>query len=161
MKPFKELYIGLKINPDNMAVMNMKPAEAIEFFKSNDEYDCETDAEAKGHYNCVFGVKPVCGHGVHPRQEGVKYSDVLGSLLQFSSGLQARHYHGHPRHSPQGAEGSLCKKALTQATQAPGGLQSWREVILSHPWRHRSGYRSYRSRWKWACCWRSRGNRRL
>jgi hypothetical protein len=85
MKPFKELYIGLKINPDNMAVMNMKPAEAIEFFKSNGEYDCETDAEAKGHYNCVFGVKPVCGHGVHPRQEGVKYSDVLGS----SSSLQA------------------------------------------------------------------------
>jgi hypothetical protein len=84
-EPYKGVYIGLSTNSDNMAVMNMTPADTLEFFKNNGEYDCKTDAEAKEHYNCVFGVKPGCGHGVHPRQKGVKYSDVLGS----GSSLQA------------------------------------------------------------------------
>jgi hypothetical protein len=62
-----------------MAVVDMKLAESISFFKNNAEYDCANDAEAKEHFYLVFGVKPGCGHGLRPIQKGLKYSDVLGS----------------------------------------------------------------------------------
>jgi hypothetical protein len=56
------------------------------FFKNNAEYDCVDDAEAKAHYNLVFGVKPVCG--LHPNQKGLKYSDVLGSMREEGACMQ-------------------------------------------------------------------------
>jgi hypothetical protein len=86
------------------------PAETIEFFKINDEYDCKTDAEAKEHYNCVFGVKPGCGPGVHPRQEGVKYSDVLGSTSSQGACRQD---------TITGTHGTLHKKLMEAYAKKP------------------------------------------
>jgi hypothetical protein len=98
MTPYKEVYIGMEVNPDNMAVMNMTPADTREFFKNNDEYDCKTHAEAKEHYNCVFGVKPPSplpkGHVMTQQVENLHSAEMINTGLQAaqraSSGQKGR-----------------------------------------------------------------------